>query len=105
MPTRRGAPQDSHFRFSADLWQYNPGKRDYVLKHYDHLRKMIMLEPRGHSGMYGCIIVNPVTDDGDFGVLFTHNEGLSSMCRHGIIGVTKVVLETGMIIPREGKTS
>ncbi len=78
-------------------------KRDYVLKHYDHLRKMIMLEPRGHSGMYGCIIVNPVTDDGDFGVLFTHNEGLSSMCGHGIIGVTKVALETGMIIPREGE--
>ncbi|HOO12993.1 MAG TPA: proline racemase family protein, partial [Bacillota bacterium] len=69
-------------------------KRDYVLKHYDHLRKMIMLEPRGHSGMYGCIIVSAVTDDGDFGVLFTHNEGLSSMCGHGIIGVTKVTLET-----------
>ncbi len=78
-------------------------KRDYVLQNYDHLRKMIMLEPRGHSGMYGCIIVSPVTEDGDFGVLFTHNEGLSSMCGHGIIGVTKVAIETGMLLSKEGE--
>ncbi|WP_246637520.1 proline racemase family protein [Crassaminicella profunda] len=77
-------------------------KREYVLENLDHLRKMMMLEPRGHSGMYGCILVPPVTEDGDLGVLFTHNEGLSSMCGHGIIGVTKVALETGMITPKEG---
>lgn len=77
-------------------------KRKYMLENYDHLRKLMMFEPRGHSGMYGCIIVPAVTEDGDFGVLFTHNEGLSSMCGHGIIGVTKVVLETGMIIAHEG---
>jgi len=77
-------------------------KRKYVNDHYDGLRKMLMLEPRGHSGMYGCILTPPVTSDGDFGVLFTHNEGLSSMCGHGIIGVTKVVLETGIIIAKEG---
>lgn len=78
-------------------------KRDYILQNYDHLRKMIMLEPRGHSGMYGCIIVPAVTEDGDFGVLFTHNDGLSSMCGHGIIGVTKVAIETGMLLSKEGE--
>ena len=77
-------------------------KRTYVNEHYDGLRKMLMLEPRGHSGMYGCILTPPVTPDGDFGVLFTHNEGLSSMCGHGIIAVTKVALETGIIIAKEG---
>ncbi|MBW4827722.1 MAG: proline racemase family protein [Clostridiaceae bacterium] len=77
-------------------------KREFILKNYDHLRKMMMLEPRGHSGMYGCIIVPPVTGDGDFGVLFTHNEGLSSMCGHGIIAVTKVAIETGMILAENG---
>lgn len=77
-------------------------KRQYVLENYDHLRKLIMLEPRGHSGMYGCILVDAVTEDGDFGVLFTHNKGLSSMCGHGIIGITKVVLDTGMMIAHEG---
>ena len=77
-------------------------KRIYVNEHYDSLRKMLMLEPRGHSGMYGCILTSPVTPDGDFGVLFTHNEGLSSMCGHGIIAVTKVTLETGIVLAKEG---
>lgn len=78
-------------------------KRDYMLNNYDNLRKLMMLEPRGHSGMYGCIIVEPVTDDGDFGVLFTHNSGLSSMCGHGIIAVTKVAIETGQFPAKEGE--
>ncbi len=77
-------------------------KRKYVKEHQDDIRKMMMLEPRGHSGMYGCIITEAVTPDGDFGVLFTHNEGLSTMCGHGIIAVTKVVLQTGIIPPQEG---
>lgn len=78
-------------------------KREYMLENYDNLRKLMMLEPRGHSGMYGCILVDPVTDDGDFGVLFTHNKGLSSMCGHGIIAVTKVAIETGMFIAKDGE--
>ena len=78
-------------------------KREYVLNNYDHLRKLIMLEPRGHSGMYGCILVSPVTPDGDIGVLFTHNEGLSTMCGHATIGVTKVAIETGIVNSQEGE--
>ncbi len=80
-------------------------KRKYVKENYDHIRKMMMLEPRGHSGMYGCIITEPVTPDGDFGVLFTHNEGLSTMCGHGIIAVTKTVLQTGIIVAQEGENT
>jgi trans-L-3-hydroxyproline dehydratase len=55
-----------------------------------------MWEPRGHADMYGCIVTPPVSADADFGVLFLHNEGYSSMCGHGIIGIATVVLETGM---------
>ena len=72
-------------------------KRRYALEKYDFLRTATLWEPRGHADMYGCIITEPVTEDGHFGVLFTHNEGYSSMCGHGIIAVTKVVLETGLI--------
>lgn len=78
-------------------------KRRYIKDNYDHLRKLLMLEPRGHSGMYGCIITPPTTDDGDFGVLFMHNEGYSTMCGHGIIGVTKVAVEIGMIEANDGE--
>jgi trans-L-3-hydroxyproline dehydratase len=53
--------------------------------------------------MYGCIITPPERADSDFGVLFTHNEGYSSMCGHGIIAVTTVALATGMLPAREGE--
>lgn len=72
-------------------------KRRYALQHYDHLRTALMWEPRGHADMYGCIITEPVTTDGSLGVLFLHNEGYSTMCGHGIIGLAKVGIETGLI--------
>lgn len=76
-------------------------KRRYAREHFDHLRQALMFEPRGHADMYGCILTPPPTPDGDFGVLFTHNEGYSTMCGHGIIGLTTVVFETGLR-PAEG---
>ncbi len=71
-------------------------KRRYVREHLDHLRTALMWEPRGHADMYGCILTEPVTPDGDLGVIFLHNEGYSTMCGHGIIGLAKVALDTGM---------
>nr|MBS9407995.1 proline racemase family protein [Streptococcus oralis] len=53
-------------------------------------------EPRGHHGMYGCIITPPASAHADFGVLFMHNEGWSTMCGHGIVAVITVGIETGM---------
>ena len=62
-------------------------KRDYTSQHLDNLRRLIMLEPRGHADMYGALITEPERKDSDFGVLFIHNEGYSSMCGHGIIAL------------------
>ena len=76
-------------------------KRRYAREHIDHLRRALMFEPRGHADMYGCIVTEPVSPDGDFGVLFMHNEGYSTMCGHGVIALVTVVLETGLLDPRE----
>lgn len=56
-----------------------------------------MWEPRGHADMYGCFVTPAVTPGADLGVLFLHNEGYSSMCGHGIIGLATVAVETGMV--------
>jgi proline racemase len=72
-------------------------KRRFATENYDYLRTATMWEPRGHADMYGCLITEAVSTDGDFGVLFLHNEGYSSMCGHGIIAVTKVALEYGLV--------
>jgi trans-L-3-hydroxyproline dehydratase len=77
-------------------------KRRYARENLDHLRRALMWEPRGHADMYGCIVTEPVTPDGTLGVLFLHNEGFSTMCGHGVIGLAVVALDTGMInVPDE----
>ena len=72
-------------------------RRRYVKEHLDPLRTALMFEPRGHADMYGCILTPPVTPGADIGILFMHNEGYSTMCGHGIIAITKVALETGLL--------
>lgn len=79
-------------------------KRRFARQHYDHLRKALMWEPRGHADMYGAIPVEPQNPEADFGVLFIHNEGFSTMCGHGIIALTKIVLQTGMLPVQEPET-
>lgn len=74
-------------------------KRRYAREHYDHIRKLfvsfvviqrkslrrkrLMLEPRGHGGMYGAILVHDTeltaTGEADIGVLFCHN-GNATCC-------------------------
>ena len=57
-----------------------------------------MHEPRGHAGMYGALLTEPVTPGADAGVLFMHNEGYSSMCGHGILAVVTIALERGLLV-------
>src|SRR2546423_724925 len=72
-------------------------RRRYMLEHLDYIRRALMWEPRGHYNMYGCVVTEPVTSGADLGVLFMHNEGYSTMCGHGIIGLVTVLLETGAL--------
>jgi trans-L-3-hydroxyproline dehydratase len=70
-------------------------KRRFAQEHLDDLRRALMWEPRGHADMYGAILTEPTTPDGDVGVLFLHNDGFSTMCGHGVIALATVLLETG----------
>src|SRR5688572_16126936 len=69
-------------------------KRRYFREHYDHLRRGLMWEPRGHADMYGAVITPSA--DADFDVFFLHNEGYSTMCGHAIIALTKLAIEARM---------
>ncbi len=83
-------------------------RRRYAKQHFDHIRKSLMWEPRGHRyttlqrisiqfnvsmnymwypipnlltsrDMYGCLLFAPVSPRAHVGVLFLHNEGFSSV--------------------------
>lgn len=72
-------------------------KRNYVKDNLDYLRTTLMFEPRGHADMYGVLIVEPQNEDSDFGVIFMHNEGYSTMCGHATIAITKLAVELGWV--------
>jgi trans-L-3-hydroxyproline dehydratase len=72
-------------------------KRRWAMKHLDHLRRALMLEPRGHADMYGALLTEPVTPGAHAGVLFMHNEGWSTMCGHGVIAVATIAVERGLM--------
>jgi proline racemase len=75
-------------------------KRRFARERLDGLRRGLVFEPRGHADMYGAIPTEPVTPDGDAGVLFMHNEGWSTMCGHGVIALVTVALEVGLLSER-----
>ena len=76
-------------------------QRDFVREHYDDLRRALMLEPRGHADMYGAILTPPEHPGSQSGVLFMHNEGFSTMCGHGVIAVTTILIERRLMdLPR-----
>ena len=78
-------------------------KRAWAQKRLDHLRKAIILEPRGHTDMYGALLTEPVTRDAQAGVLFMHNEGWSTMCGHGIIAATTIAIERSLIYSKKAQ--
>lgn len=77
--------------------------RNYCKENFDVLRTALMFEPRGHPDMYGCIITPPNNDQGDFGILFLHNEGYSTMCGHAIIAISTLAITMNWITVQEGE--
>jgi proline racemase len=76
--------------------------RQFIKSHYDHLRTALMFEPRGHADMYG-VVVTP-SEVADFGVVFMHNEGYSTMCGHATIAIAKLAVEANWVPVTEPET-
>ncbi|MER8372740.1 proline racemase family protein [Mesorhizobium sp. M1406] len=79
-------------------------KRAYVRDRLDHLRKILMFEPRGHYDMYGALLVEPDLPGADLAVLFMHNEGYSTMCGHAIVALGRYAVDEGLVTKREPVT-
>lgn len=72
-------------------------KKQWVTEHRDHLRQMLMWEPRGHQDMFGALITEPCNPEAHVGVIFMDGGGYLDMCGHGSMGVVTALLETGMV--------
>lgn len=80
-------------------------KRDWAIRHTDRLRRALILEPRGHADMHGAVLTEPATPAAHAGVLFFHAGGFGSMSGHGLIAVTTIAMERGLVMPGGDGTS
>jgi len=78
-------------------------KRRDALDRLDHVRRLVVNEPRGHADMYGCHVVPPNDEGADLGVVFFHNAGYSTACGHGTIALVTWALDEGIIERVEGE--
>ena len=87
-----------------------PGKSMIEKLHFfrnnmDPIRTSLMHEPRGHRGMFGCLLTEPTTPEADYGVIFMDSGGYMNMCGMATIGVATALAEMGMVKTQEPSTS
>lgn len=74
-------------------------RRDDLRARFDHLRRAVVCEPRGHDAVVGALLTPPVTADAVAGVIFFNNGTYLGMCGHGLIGVVRTLEYLGRIGP------
>lgn len=79
-------------------------KRRFVRDRFDHVRRRLMLEPRGHAEMYGVIPTEPSAPGCALAVLFMHHSGYSTMCGHATIAIGRWAVDQG-IVPVAGEVT
>jgi len=72
-------------------------QRRFAREHLDHVRRLLVYEPRGHADMYGCFVTEPEDGGADLGVVFFHNAGYSTACGHGTIALVTWAIESGLL--------
>ncbi|MDQ3822071.1 MAG: proline racemase family protein [Actinomycetota bacterium] len=79
-------------------------KRRAAAARLDHVRELLVHEPRGHADMYGCFVTEPEDGGADLGVVFFHNAGYSTACGHGTIALVTWAIDEGRVPAREPET-
>lgn len=72
-------------------------KLSWLRKHGDNLRRFLMLEPRGHAGMHGALLTEPVSPQAHAGLLSMHAGGFPHVSGEGIIAAVTIALEHKLI--------
>ena len=77
-------------------------KLNWLRKHGGSLRRMLMLEPRGHAGMHGAMLTEPAAPSSNAGLLSMNAAGFPLVSGEGIIGAVTIALERKLIDGVEG---
>ncbi|MBW2177230.1 MAG: proline racemase family protein [Deltaproteobacteria bacterium] len=72
-------------------------KRIYFMEHYDHIRKQLTWETRGHRGMFAAFLTKPVTEGAHFGLIYMDSRRYPYLCGHGTMGAVMTLIEAGFL--------
>ena len=79
-------------------------KRDHFEAHYDHIRKLLTREPRGHRGIMAAVVTEPVSPQGKFGLFYMDARRYPYLCGHATIGAVASLIEAGALVAGDGDT-
>lgn len=63
----------------------------------DHLRRAVVLEPRGHDAVVGALLLPPDRAEAVASVVFFNDVSWLGMCGHGLIGVVRTLEHLGRV--------
>lgn len=72
-------------------------KQADMAQRFDDLRALVCREPRGHRNLLGAFVTEPVTPDGDAGLIFIHPGGYFDACGDSTFCAAVALLESGRI--------
>jgi proline racemase len=79
-------------------------KKRYLEEEGDWLRRFLLFEPRGGAFVHANLVLPPVRPEADAGFIIMEPTDYPPMSGSNAICVATVLLETGMIAPREPET-
>lgn len=94
MPTRILLSGENHSKLNGGTVEE---QRDEFAEEQDHLRELLVQEPRGHQDMFGAVPTVPADDEADMGLFFMDHGGYLDMCGHGTMGVVAAFIETNRL--------
>ncbi|KAF2149454.1 Diaminopimelate epimerase-like protein, partial [Myriangium duriaei CBS 260.36] len=77
-------------------------KRQYMRSHHDSIRRCLMLEPRGHAGMYGAVILpstsNEKANTAQVAFICASEPGYTPMCGHATMALARFLVDYPSLI-------
>jgi proline racemase len=73
--------------------------RNLLRSNHDWVRRLSVLEPRGHPGLMGVALLSPAESSHVCAAVFMDAAGYPDMCGHATIGVAATLVELGLVPP------
>ena len=77
-------------------------KRRYFESHYDHFRRLLTQEPRGHRGIMAAVVTEPVSPEAQLGLFYMDARRYPFLCGHATIGAVASLIQAGVLRLEDG---